>query len=186
MTTSYSHAPRPVGGPVTFTLEGDRLVVDNGRKVQEVRLGAVEVVRMTYEPRSFAQKAFQTRIRMKDGKTFSFSSINWRSLIEAERLDKDYRAFARTLFDAVARANPDARFVAGRSWWVWVGTAILAAASLLAMAVFTWRALQAGAMPAAGMGVFFALVGIWQLEPLVRLNKPRSFTPDEPPPDLMP
>jgi hypothetical protein len=186
MTTSYSHAPRPVGGPVTFTLEGDRLIVDSGRKVQEVELGAVEQVRMTYEPRSFAQKAFQVRVRMRDGKTFAFSSINWKSLIEAERLDKDYRAFARTLFDAIARANPHARFLAGRPRWAWFAIAVLAAASLLAMAIFTWRALEAGATTAAAMGVFFALVGIWQLEPMVRLNKPRTFTPDEPPPDLMP
>jgi hypothetical protein len=186
MTTSYSHAPRPVGGPVTFKLEGDRLIVDSGRKVHEVALGAVDQVRMTYEPRSFVQRAFQTRVRMRDGKTFSFSSINWKSLIEAERLDKDYRAFVRTLFDAIARANPEARFVAGRPRWIWVGTAILAAASLIAMALFTWRAMQAGATAAALMGLVLALIGIWQLEPMVRLNKPRSFTPDEPPQDLMP
>jgi hypothetical protein len=186
MTTTYSHAPRPVGGPITFTIEGDRLVVDSGRKVQEVRLGAVEQVRMTYEPRSFAQKAFQTRIRLTDGKTFAFSSLNWKSLIEAERLDKDYRAFARTLFDAIARANPKARFFGGRPRWLWIATAILAAASLLAMAFFTWRALQAGATSAALMGVLFTVIGIWQLEPMVRLNKPRTFSPDGPPPELMP
>jgi hypothetical protein len=186
MTTSYSHAPRPVGGPITFTLKDDRLIVDSGRKVQEVALGAVDQVRMTYEPRSLMQKAFQTRVRMRDGKTFTFSSVNWKSLMEAERLDKDYRAFVRTLFDAIARANPQARFVAGRPRWMWIGTAILAAASLFAMAVFTWRAMQAGATTAALMGLAFALVGIWQLEPMVRLNKPRRFTPDEPPPELMP
>lgn len=186
MTTRYSHAPRPVGGPITFTLEGDRLIVDSGRKVHEVALGAVDQVRMTYEPRSFVHRAFQTRVRMRDGKTFAFSSLNWRSLIEAERLDKEYRAFARTLFDAIARANPEARFVSGRPRAVWIGSAILAAASLFAMALFTWRAMQAGAVTAALMGLVFALVGIWQLEPMVRLNRPRRFTPDEPPPDLMP
>jgi hypothetical protein len=186
MSTNYSHVPRPVGGPITFRLEGDRLVVDSGRKIHEVRLAAVEQVRMTYEPRSFVQRAFRTKIRMADGKTFAFSSVNWRSMVEAERLDREYRAFVRTLFDSIARANPEARFLAGRPRWAWFLTAVLAAGSLVAMAVFTLRALQAGAGAAATMGVLFALFGIWQLEPMVRLNRPRAFTPDDPPSELMP
>jgi hypothetical protein len=186
MTHIYTHSPRPVGGPITFTLDGDKLTVDSGRKVQEVHLGAVELVRMTYEPRSFAQKAFQTRVRLSDGKAFTFSSLSWRSLIEAERLDRDYRAFTRALFDAIRHANPKARFVGGRPKILWIATAILAAASLVAMAVFIWRALQAGATGAALMGAFFLGVGIWLLEPMIRLNKPQDFSPDEPPRELLP
>ena len=30
------------------------------------------------------------------------------------------------------------------------------------------------------------MVGIWQIEPMVRLNKPRRFDPNAPPPELMP
>ena len=74
MAQLYTHSPRPTGGPISFSLDGDRLTVDSGRKVQEVRLGAVDLVRMTYEPRSFAQKAFRTRVRLSDGKSFTFSS----------------------------------------------------------------------------------------------------------------
>jgi hypothetical protein len=186
MTTLYTHAPRPVGGPITFTLEGDRLTIASARKVHEVHLGAVELVRMTYEPRSFARKAFQTRIRTRDGKTFAFSSLSWRSLIEAESLDRDYRAFTRTLFDAIRRANPKARFVGGRPKILWLATAILAAGSFMAMVLFIWRALQGGATAAAIMGGLFLAAGIWQLEPMIRLNRPQEFSPDAPPRDLLP
>jgi hypothetical protein len=34
--------------------------------------------------------------------------------------------------------------------------------------------------------VVFALIGVWQIEPLVRLNKPRRFTADAPPMELLP
>ncbi len=68
MTTHYTHSPRPVGGPISFALKGDRLTVDSGRKVQEVRLGAVETVRMTYEPSRFGLRAFRTKVRLRDGK----------------------------------------------------------------------------------------------------------------------
>lgn len=186
MTQTYSHSPRPTKGPVTFELDGDRLTVDTGRKVQEVDLGAVEHVRLTYQARSFAQNAFQTRLRMRDGKSITFSSMNWKSLTAAERLDREYRIFTRALFDSIAHANPNARFVAGQPRLVWILTLVVAVVALASITLFTWRALQAGATMAALMGVLFALIGIWQVEPMVRLNRPRRFAADEPPADLMP
>jgi hypothetical protein len=186
MPLKYQHSARPFGYPISFKLDGDRLFVDNGRKLQEVRLGAVEEVRLTYEAKSFAQRVFKTRVRMKDGKTFAFSSINWKSLIEAERKEREYRDFGLALFEAIQQANPEARFVAGRPYWMWVASTMLAFVSMVVIAFFIWRALQSGAMGAALMGVILGAAGYWQLEPMVRLNKPRTFTPNAPPDALMP
>jgi hypothetical protein len=186
MAQNYTHNPRPVGGPVSFALNGDRLTVDTGRKVQEVRLGAVESVRLTYEPGRVGQKAFRTKVVLKDGKSFSFTSLNWRSLIEAQELTGEYRAFTQALCGAIAAANPGARFIAGKPKWLWLATVIVAAASLLGMAYLIWQALLMGSKGVALIGALLALVGIWQIEPMVRLNKPRSFRPDEVPRDLMP
>jgi hypothetical protein len=123
---------------------------------------------------------------MKDGKTFKFSSLSWKSLVEAERLDRDYSAFTASLLKAIGQASPNARFYAGRPGWAWVAIMVLAAASLLAIAIFVWRAVQDGAHAAAFLGALIGLAGIWQLEPMVRLNKPRTFTPDTPPRELLP
>ena len=186
MKPTYQHSPRPVGGPISFTLKEDRLIVDSGRKVHEVRLGAVDTVRMTYEPGRVAQKAFRTKIRMQDGKTFTFSSLNWKSLVAAEDLVEEYRSFTRELFAAIAKANPDARFMAGKPYWLWLSSTAVAAVSLLAMSYLIWMAFQSGATAVALMGVLFAVVGIWQIEPMVRLNKPRLFRPEAPPEELLP
>jgi hypothetical protein len=186
MVLTYSHAPRPVGGPVTFALDGDRLRVDSGRKVQDVRLGAVEQVRMTYEPRSFSQKAFQTQVRMKDGKSFRFSSLHWKSLVEAERLDGPYRAFTLALLEAIVASNPEARFLAGRPRWIWGATALLGGAALAGIALFVLRAVAGGHTGAALIGTAFLGLGVWQLEAMIRLNKPRRFAPDAPPAELLP
>src|SRR3712207_2395863 len=166
MTRTYTHNPRPVGGPVSFALQGDRLVVDSGRKVQEVHLGAVESLRLTYEPGRAGQKAFRTRVVLQDGRSFTSTSLSWRSLIEAEELTGEYRAFVQTLCAAIAEANPAARFTAGKPRWLWLATAIVAAASLLAMAVLIWQALRMGSMGVALIGALLALVGIWQIEPM--------------------
>lgn len=186
MKLTYTHNPRPVGGPISFAIEGDRLIVDSGRKVREVRLGAVETVRMTYEPGRIGQKSFRTKVTMTDGKAFTFSSLNWRSLIEAQEMTSEYRAFARSLCEAIVKANPQARFIAGKPWWLWFSTAAIAVLSLLVMAYLIWQALQMGSTGVALIGALLAVVGVWQIEPMVRLNKPRSFSSGALPDELMP
>jgi len=186
MTQTYTHSPRPVGGPISFALEGDRLTVDSGRKVNEVRLGAVESIRMTYEPGRIGQRSFRTKVTMKDGKTFTFSSLHWRNLVAAQEMTAEYRTFAQALCEAVAKANPEARFVAGKPWWIWFSTTWVAVLSLLFMAYLIWRALQMGSTNVALIGGLLAVVGIWQIEPMVRLNKPRPFRSGALPEELLP
>jgi hypothetical protein len=186
MSQTYTHSPRPVSGPISFVLKGDRLTVDSGRKVQEVRLGAVETVRMTYEPGRVGRRAFRTKVTLKDGKTFTFTSLSWKSLVDARELTGEYRAFTQALCAAILRANPDARFVAGRPMWVWLATTIVAVASLLAMAFMIWRAFRMGSTNVALLGGLFALVGVWQIEPMIRLNKPRPFRTEALPEELLP
>jgi len=186
MSHRYSHAPRPTSGPVSFKLEGQALTVESGRKVDVVQLGAVEQVRLTYEPRSLSRRVYQAKVRMRDGKTFKLSSLNYHSVIQVTSRGPEYGAFMRALLRAIAGANPQARLVAGRSAAVWGLTVLLTAACLVGVAFFAWRAFQADAQGAALGGVLLGLAGIWQLEPMVRLNRPRTFTAENPPRDLVP
>lgn len=183
---TYRQNPRPVGFEIALRLAGDVLHVDSGRKELAIPLASVVELRLTYEPRSMAQAAYQTKLRLKDGKTVKFSSISWRSMIDARRQDREYSAFARALVAAVARANPSARFVAGKKRLQWAAIAAAAAFSLVAVAAFVWQALRAGAPAAALLGIGVAALGIWQLEPMVRLNRPRPFSPGEAPAMLLP
>ncbi len=186
MTQTYSHSPKPFSGPISFTLKGSRLTVDSGRKVHEVQLGAVDTVRMTFEPGRLAQRSFRTKVIMRDGKSFTFSSLSWKSLVEAQEMTREYRSFTHALCDAIVRANPDARLVAGKPWGLWLPASALAVASLLAMAYLIWQAVQMGAPRVALLGALLAAVGVWQIEPMIRLNKPRPFRSEALPEELLP
>jgi hypothetical protein len=179
---SYRQNPRPIGFEVSYRLTGDRLSVDNGRKESEVALARVEQVRLTYESRG----AYQTSLKLADGTTMKLSSISWRSMIDARRQDAEYSAFVQALLLAIARANPAARLLAGKPRLQWLAVAAIAAVSLVAVAFFIWRAVLSGATVAALLGAAVAAAGIWQLEPLVRLNRPRAFTIGELPQGLLP
>ncbi len=146
----------------------------------------MEQLRLTYEPRSLAQRAYQTQVRMQDGKTFKFSSLNWQTMIQATNQGPEYSSFVHALLRAVAGANPQARFLSGRPPFIWISTVAIAVGSMGAMVFFIWRALQADAHGAALMAAVLALIGIWQLEPMIRLNKPREFAPLDPPKNLLP
>jgi len=92
----------------------------------------------------------------------------------------------QALLLAIAQANPAARLLAGKPRLQWLAIAAIAAVSLVAVAFFIWRAVLSGATIAALLGAVIAAAGIWQLEPMVRLNRPRAFTIRELPHGLLP
>jgi hypothetical protein len=182
---TYRQKAAPASFEVTYTLKGDRLVVDSGRKVDEVRLDAVSSIRLTYDPRSFAQRAYVTRVTLITGRTIRFSSVHWRSMIEAAT-QPGYGAFVARLVQAVAAANPGVALVAGKPRTMWLASAGLTLATFAAIVAFVGQALAAGSPAAAGFGALIGLTGLWQLEPMVRLNRPRVFAPESVPRDLLP
>jgi hypothetical protein len=183
---TYSQNARPIGFPLSLTLEPTRLVVDALRKVDYVDLAQIEQIRLTHEPKSFITYAFRTTLNLKSGKTLSYSSISWKSMIDAQKQDASYAPFTRNLIAAVAIANPSCRFVAGRPFLSWLLISVLAGIALLGAALFTFSAVISGAWVAALLGLSVSALGFWQLEPMVRLNKPRRFQANAIPAPLLP
>lgn len=183
---SWRQRARPVGFEITYRLEGDTLVVDSTRKVDRVRLSAVEQVRFVYAPSNLSSKGFKTQLRLSDGRTITFGNLSWRSLTDMDRDDVGYHAFVGALAAAVARANPRVRFVAGKPPLLWGALATVSVLSLLMLAVFTGRALLQGAYSTALLGLLLAAASYWQVMPMVTLNKPRQLAPGEVPDDLVP
>ena len=184
--TTYAHSPRPAGMPVSFSIKGRKLVIDRMAQTIDVPLAEVVEMRVTYEPSSFAQSQLRTRLRLRSGPPVTLSSVSFRSVVFADRQDAQYGEFVRSLAQAIAKANPDARFTAGRPlafWLAMVGSALVIMAAIVLFVVY---ALGEGEMVAAGLGAVVAAIGVWQLEPLIRLNRPQPFSPDAPPATLVP
>lgn len=183
---AYAQAPRPVGFPVAFRLRGKALEVERMGRVDRLPLERVSEVRLSYEARSLAPGALRTKLRLDDGRTVVFTSISFRSMFDARRQDAEYGRFLRELLRRVAKAAPQARFAAGRPFPVWALIATFAVAIVVALAYFAWQVWLVGETAIAVAAAVIGLVGVWQLEPLVRHNKPRAFAPDDPPETLAP
>jgi hypothetical protein len=184
--TTYSHAPRPAGMPITFTIKGRKLVIDRMGQTIDVLLAEVEEMRVAFEPRSFAQSQLRTRLKLMNGPLITLSSVSFRSIVFADRQDAQYGAFVRSLALAIAKANPKARFTAGRSLPFWLAMVTSGFVLMSAIVVFIAYAFGEGEMTAVAIGVIVAAIGVWQLEPLIRLNRPQPFSPNAPPAALVP
>ncbi|HEY5794654.1 MAG TPA: hypothetical protein VIU82_06540 [Bosea sp. (in: a-proteobacteria)] len=183
---SWRQRPRPVGFEITYRLDGDTLEIDTTRKISHVRLAAVEQVRFVYAPSNVSSKGFKTQLRLSDGKSISFGNLSWRSLTDMDRNDAGYHAFVSALAAAIARANPRARFVAGKPFAFWLALATVSALSMLMLVFFTGRAFLQGTHTTGLLGLLLTAASFWQVRPMVMLNRPRELASGEVPDDLVP
>lgn len=183
---SWRQRPKPLGQEMAYRLDGAFLEVETLRRQDRVDLAQVESVRFFHAPSNITSRSFRTELRLADGRRVTFGNLSWRSLTDIDRDDPRYRRFVSALAQAIAKANPKARFVAGKPFSMWL---ILAVAGVLALVLFGWfsaRAFSQGATGAGWLGIVFALASAWQVWPMVRLNKPRELAAGEVPPELVP
>jgi hypothetical protein len=182
----YRHKPKPVGYELVFRLDGDVLTVDSTRQVNRIKLGAVEQVRLVYAPTNLTRHGFAAELRLMDGRKLRMTNFSWRGITELERQDGEYLVFLRRLLPAIARANPQCRFLGGRGKAQWLGLSFLTGVTLLGMAVFAWRAYAQDHGTTALLALGLVGMGLWQIEPIVRLSRPRAVDPLDPPRELLP
>ncbi|WP_342361474.1 hypothetical protein [Terrarubrum flagellatum] len=182
----YAITPKPNGGPVTFILRPDALEIDNLRHVTSIPLSAISRVRLTFKARNSLIGAYRTRLTIEGQKPVSFDNYSWRSLMNQQNERDAYRAFLAALLPEIARANPSCPFEAGQPAWIWVFSALVAAAIVIG---FAYACFQVFPKLSAGLALAltaFSTVFLWIAGNLAIRNRPRRFAPDNPPPDLLP
>lgn len=183
---SWRQRPKPIGFEIVYRLDGGELEIDSTRKVDRVRLEAVEQVRFIYAPSNVSTKGYRTQLRLKDGRTITFGNLSWRSLTDMDRDDAGYRRFVTALAAAVTRANPAVRFLAGKPFPLWLASTVVGGAALLALLGFTLHAFREGATGSGVLGLAFVAASLWQVWPMIRLNRPRPLATGEIPDHLVP
>ena len=155
------------------------------RRVDEINLAAVARIGLTYEAGKLSSGFYKTALRLKDGRAVSLTSISWSGLAQSNNQVGAYRDFVAALIEAVSRASPQARLEAGKPRFVWAAMAATTGALALAALYIAARAFMAGAIGAALVPLALGAVMIWQMGPVVRRNRPRPFTADALPDDLL-
>jgi|SRR6185437_11292345 len=183
---TYFYRPSVLGATWTFTLKGDVIFWDTGRKSGRIPLRSIRRVRMSFRPLAMQTIRYRTEVWSEEAPKIEFVSTSWKSMVEQERFDRAYRNFLIALHSRLARAGGAVRFEQGVGAAIyWCGLAVFVIASL-AIAALAVRAVAERAWGgAAVIGVFLALF-LWQAGVYFRRNRPGLYRADALPADLLP
>lgn len=182
----YGYKSSLAGAPLEFHLAPDALEWRKGAIAGRTPYGGVRRIRLSFRPMTMQNYRFVTEIWPENGPKLQIASTSWKSLVEHQRLDAEYRAFVSELSRRVGAAGGNTAFDTGSpALLYWPGVIILGGA-LLALVALAVRALQQQAWGgAAFIAAFFALF-LYQAGNFFRRNKPGTFSPDAVPPQLLP
>jgi hypothetical protein len=185
-TLAYAYRPSVLGAAYEFRLGEHGLDWTVGRKSGRLALRSVRRVRMSFRPASMQPHRFVTEVWADRTPKLEIMSTSWKSMVEQERLDKQYAAFVRELHRQLAQAAVPARYEQGTNPALyWPGLVVFVAVSLgLAALIAHALALHANG-GAAFIAVFLALF-LWRGGEFFRRNRPRRYQAAAPPAELMP
>ncbi len=183
--THYLFKSSLAGGAKQLTLTDEGLVVQV-TKPQLWPLDSIASIRLSYRPASMQAWRFRADIATSSGQSIKVFSTTWHSISQMARQDDDYRAFVVELHRRLQRANSNVSLTAGINPALYAVGLVAMALIGIAIAGLFVRALLtaefAGALFLVGFAAWFA----WQIGGFMRRNKPRSYTFDALPKDVLP
>lgn len=183
---TYSYKPSLFGAPWRFRLAPDALEWVAGGRNGRVAYDRISRLRLSFRPVSMQNTRFVAEIWLAAGGKLRIASTSWRSIAQQERQDVSYSAFVRELHLRIVAVRPKAVFETGlQSLVYWTGFAIFAGIAL-ALAALIARAIQVSQWTAAAMIAGFLSLSLWQVGTFFRRNRPRTYSPDRIPSDLLP
>lgn len=184
--TAYSYRPRPTGPEMAFRLDPDALQVTSARGVERIPYDQIVGIRLAVTPSNWSPHVYLAKLQLADGRALKLSNLSWRGLVATERLDAPYAAFVKALLHRAHEANPALSCRAGtpRPFWL-LSIAIGAALAVAFLSLLSVAARQGGWTAALLVGML-AIPMAWVVRAHVWSNRPRDFTPDAPPGDVLP
>jgi len=183
---SYVYKSSLMGAPLEFQLAPDALEWRKGGIAGRTPYGSVRRIRLSFRPMTMQNYRFVTEVWPESGPKLQIASTSWKSLVEHQRLDAEYRAFVSELSRRVGAAGGNTAFDTGSpAFLYWPGVLVFTGASF-ALVGLSVRALQEQAWGgAAFIAAFFALF-LYQAGNFFRRNRPGTYSPDAVPPLLLP
>jgi hypothetical protein len=182
----YNFKPSLLGSAWQFRLERDALAWTVGSRSGRIPYRQITRVRLSFRPMTMQSQRFVAEIWSSAAPKLQIASTSWKSMVEQERLDADYRTFITELHRRLAAAGTQAAFVVGYAapiYWAGVAVFVATAFGLAGMVV---RAVQLGAWASVAFIVVFFGVFVWQVGSYFQRNRPGSYRPEALPAAVLP
>jgi hypothetical protein len=184
--SSYVYKASLVGSAHRFELTGRGLSWHVGGRSGVWPYAEFAAVRLSYRPVSMQPRRFRADIDNINGARIAVLSTTWTTVTLMAPQDRDYRAFITQLHRRLEEAGSRAELVGGlRPVLYHAGVAMLAIVAV-SMTGLLIRALATGEWAGALFLIGFAALFGWQIGGFIRRNRPRRYTFDELPEELLP
>ncbi len=183
---NYLFKPSLVGGARQFELTDEGLSWQSGGKSGIWPLDKIAAIRLSYRPISMQSNRFRADIEDSRGERVTLYSTTWHTIALMARQDDGYRAFIIELHRRLKAAGCNVFLVAGINPKIYMAGLAVMALVAAAMAGLLIRALLTGEFAGALFLVGFAALFAWQIGGFMKRNRPRAYTLDALPMDVLP
>jgi hypothetical protein len=146
----------------------------------------ISAVRLSYRPVSMQSRRFRADIGNADGGRITVLSTSWQTAALMAPQDHGYRDFIVELHRRMRQAGSKAVLVGGIGRNTYAAALGLLALLAIAMAALLLRALLTFEFTGALFLLGFAALFSWQVGGFVKRNRPRGYTFDDLPAELLP
>jgi hypothetical protein len=184
--TRYAYKASLIGAAHQFELTDQGLSWQVGGKSGVWPYAGISAIRLSYRPVSMQAHRFRADIERADGQRIAIFSTSRQTIALMAPQDQDYRAFITLLHERMAKQASNAALIAGIGPKTYAAGIALLALVGISIAGLLVRALGTGEWAGALFLVGFAALFGWQIGGFVRRNRPRTYTFDTLPPELLP
>jgi hypothetical protein len=184
--TQYIFKPSLVGGASQIDLTGDGLSWQARGKKGVWPLDKIAAIRLSYRPVSMQSRRFRADIEDTRGERVTIYSTTWHTIALMSPQDDGYRAFIVEFHRRLAAIKSRAVLVAGINPKIYLAGTVLIGFVGVATLGLLIRALVTGEMGGALFLIGFAALFAWQIGGFMRRNRPRSYTFEALPQDVLP
>ena len=182
----YAYKASLIGAAHQFELTDQGLSWQIGGKSGLWPYAEISAIRLSYRPVSAQSHRFRADIERADGQRMAILSTSRQTIALMAPQNHDYRTFITQLHERMAKAGSSAALIGGigpKTYAAGIALLVLVGISMAGLLV---RAISTGEWAGALFLVGFAALFGWQIGGFVRRNRPRSYTFDTLPPELLP
>lgn len=182
----YTYKSSLIGAAQQFELTDAGLSWHVSGKSAVWPYAGISSIRLSYRPMSMQPHRFRADIENAGGARLVIFSTTWQTVTLMVPQDDDYRAFMMQLHQRMREAGSRAALLGGIGTMTYAGAVLLLALVALSIASLFVRAIGTGEYWGALFLVGFAALFGWQIGGFVRRNRPRPYTFEHLPAELLP
>jgi hypothetical protein len=182
----YAYKASLVGAAQQFELSDDGLSWRVGSQSGLWPYATIASVRLSYRPVSMQQRRFRADLEDVGGGRIHIVSTTWQTVALMAPQDADYRAFIVALHRRMNQAGSHASLIGGLKPWVHAASVVTIALLAVAMTGLLARAVATAQWGGVLFIVGFVALFAWQVGGFIRRNKPRNYTFEALPKELLP